>query len=122
MLEACLKIRALRDARKFREWLTTILVNKSRDRLRLLSREVPTSDPRDLVAHVFVGDERDHLVVEAVRQLDEEQRLAVALRFFLDLRYDEIAVATGWPVGTAKSRVSRALSNLRHALAVVEVR
>jgi RNA polymerase sigma factor (sigma-70 family) len=120
MLEACAKIGTLRDAQKFRQWLTVILVNKAHDRLRQLARETPVGDPHELSAHVFVGSERDHLVIEAVRELDDEQRLAVALRFFLDLRYEEIAAATGWPIGTAKSRVSRALTHLRQVLAVVE--
>ena len=46
----------------------------------------------------------------------EEDRLAIACRYFLDLSEEETAEALGWPRGTVKSRLSRALGRLREQM------
>jgi RNA polymerase sigma-70 factor, ECF subfamily len=117
MLEACTKLGSLRDATKFRQWLTTIMVRKCYDRFREKKGVILVDEPLDVPAHVFVGDQRDDRVLGALRGLNEEQRLVLALRFFLDLRYDEVAAATGWPLGTVKSRINRGLAHMRTVLA-----
>jgi len=121
MLEACSKLGSLRNSAKFRQWLTTIMVHKCYDRFREQRGVVLVDEPPDVSAHVFVGDERDDQVLRALRELNEDQRLALALRFFLDLRYDEVAAATGWPLGTVKSRLNRGLAQLREVLAATLV-
>jgi RNA polymerase sigma-70 factor, ECF subfamily len=117
MLEACSKLGSLRDAAKFRQWLTTIMVHKCYDRFREKKGVVLVDEPPEISAHVFVGDQRDDRLLGALRGLNEDQRLVLALRFFLDLRYDEVAAATGWPLGTVKSRINRGLEHLRRVLA-----
>lgn len=66
--------------------------------------------------HAFIGTEHDDELLRAVAKLPDEQRMAVALRFFLDLTYRDIQAATGWPLGTVKSRINRGLRQLRLAL------
>jgi RNA polymerase sigma-70 factor (ECF subfamily) len=51
-----------------------------------------------------------------VATLPEEQRVAIALRYFLDLTYRDIQIATGWPSGTVKSRINRGMKELRMTL------
>ena len=53
----------------------------------------------------------------ALQELPAHQREAFVLRRFQELSYEEIAEATGAPVGTAKSRVVRAERALRPLLA-----
>ena len=53
-------------------------------------------------------------------RLDEDRRVVVALRYWLDLDPPEIAEQLGIPVGTVSSRLSRALSDLRGILEVPE--
>jgi RNA polymerase sigma-70 factor (ECF subfamily) len=120
MVEVCANIETLRDPAKFREWVTSILLHKCHDSLRMRRREVPVAEPKPM-AHVHIGDDRDIALLQAVRELSDEQRLAIALRFFLDLSYDQIAVATGWPLGSVRSRLNRALGNLRKAMAPLRV-
>jgi RNA polymerase sigma-70 factor (ECF subfamily) len=120
MMEVCANISTLRDPAKFRQWVTSILLHKCHDRLRLRQREVPVAEPEPL-AYVPVGTDRDIALLQAVRELNDEQRLAVALRFFLDLSYDQIAAATGWPPGTVRSRLNRALGSLRTVMAPLRV-
>ena len=51
----------------------------------------------------------------ALRQLPAAQREAIALHYLADLPINEVAAATGVPVGTVKARLSRG----RAALAVL---
>ena len=52
----------------------------------------------------------------ALQQLSDEQRTAVELAYFQGMSHSEVAAATGWPIGTAKSYVRRALAVLRKEL------
>lgn len=113
-LEAYAKIHTLRDETKFRPWVTRILVNQCHDLQRGRKPAVPTDC--DLMpegeAHVFVGKEAGLDVINAVRRLDEEHRVVIALRYFQDLKVDEIAAILEVPSGTVKSRLNRALAKL----------
>jgi RNA polymerase sigma-70 factor (ECF subfamily) len=114
LTEACASIGTLRDPSKVRPWLAQILVNKCRDTLRDRKRVSPVADAEHLAEmEVFLGSEDDRDLREAIRTLSEERRLVVVLRFFLDLNYEEMAAVTGCPVGTVKSRVYRAIRELR---------
>ncbi|HEV2126237.1 MAG TPA: sigma factor-like helix-turn-helix DNA-binding protein, partial [Chloroflexota bacterium] len=57
-------------------------------------------------------------LIDAVRQLRAEDRAAIAGRYFLDLSEAEMAQTLGWPRGTVKSRLSRALARLRQGLVI----
>jgi RNA polymerase sigma factor (sigma-70 family) len=48
--------------------------------------------------------------------LDEEDRLVITSRYFLELSGAETAAALGIPEGTVKSRLSRSLARLRAKL------
>lgn len=48
-----------------------------------------------------------------LRELPEEQRVAVVLRHVNDLPVAEIAAVMGRPEGTVKSHISRGLARLR---------
>ena len=56
----------------------------------------------------------------AFRALTIEDRAILALRFYLDLEVPQIATTLGIPLGTAKSRLHRALARLRTIVAVSE--
>ena len=51
----------------------------------------------------------------ALAGINPDQRIAVVLRYYLDLPVEEIASRTGAPVGTVKSRLRLALSVIRAA-------
>jgi RNA polymerase sigma factor (sigma-70 family) len=52
----------------------------------------------------------------AVTQLPARQRAVVALRYWDDLSDEQIAQALGWPTGTVKSTLHRALRRLKEEL------
>ena len=53
------------------------------------------------------------MLLAAVNALSEPDRLVVSCRYFLDLSEAETAEILGWPKGSVKSRLSRALVRLR---------
>ncbi|MGK5442183.1 RNA polymerase sigma factor [Micromonospora sp. URMC 105] len=60
-------------------------------------------------------------VVAALRQLPEEQRVALALYYLLGMPVAEVARETDAPVGTVKARLSRGRAALARLLAVVDL-
>jgi RNA polymerase sigma-70 factor, ECF subfamily len=56
----------------------------------------------------------------ALLQLPPRYRLAVVLCDVEGLSYEEVADATGWPVGTVRSRIHRGRQALRRALEAAE--
>jgi RNA polymerase sigma factor (sigma-70 family) len=80
-----------------------------RRRVRLLTERVGAQPPR----HSGV-DHADRMAIwEAVEGLPERQRLAIYLRFRVDLPYEEIGAILGIEPPSARSNVSRALDALR---------
>ena len=116
-LRAWTNLRGLRDPGRFDAWLHRLTVNACLDiarkkRRRMLEVELtplhdaPDPDPASRVA--------DALYVERMLEaVDPAQRAVVVLHYYLDLTLPETAAALGIPVGTAKSRLNRALDAMR---------
>lgn len=100
-------------------WFLAIVANRCRKMWQHRSRRgaVPERESCRSVA----GDVADRLdIQQALERLVPEQRLIVVLRFYFDLPLEESARIAGIPVGTAKSRLHRALTSLRFDLSEVE--
>ena len=53
---------------------------------------------------------------QAVKSIDAKHRAVLALRYFDELSYDEIAQTLNIPLGTVKSRLNGAIKNLRREM------
>lgn len=116
-----------RDDAAFRPWLLRIVANEARNAHRssvrrgareetaVLLSPALLSGPADPAAVALDADRRGVLLA-AVRELPEQQRLVVTCRYLLDLDEAETAAVLGWPRGTVKSRLHRALGRLRTGL------
>jgi len=104
------------ETRPFAPWLKRIAANRAIDLLRRGQRL--TALDHDVAWETAALESREDLsaVVQAVAALDPQKRVVVVLRYWLDLSVEDIAGVLGVPVGTAASRLSRALSQLRHVL------
>ncbi|MEP6666571.1 MAG: SigE family RNA polymerase sigma factor, partial [Nocardioidaceae bacterium] len=98
-----------------------VLVNCfSKSRRRHWWGELPTADLPEPRMELNGPDLADDAVTKAtvraaLAELSEPHRTVVVLRFFADLSEREVADIVGVPVGTVKSRLSRALDQLsRH--------
>lgn len=61
------------------------------------------------------------MLLDGLHRLSDADRGVVAYRYLLELSEAETAAALGVPVGTAKSRLSRALERLRAMMPASEV-
>jgi RNA polymerase sigma-70 factor (ECF subfamily) len=112
-----------RPGAPFRPWLLAIVVNEARNRRRRAGRQAALAlralDPGgEEVEYAAVRSAERDRVMAIVAGMREDDRLAIACRYFLDLSEHETAQALGWPRGTVKSRLSRALARLREAMEV----
>ena len=106
-----------------RPWLLRIVANEARNRVRSAQRrhglDLRLADgfrPGDAApspeAASLAAEDRARLP-RFINGLDEEDRLVIATRYFLELSGEEASAALGIPEGTVKSRLSRALARLR---------
>lgn len=110
MLMAYEKIAFLKKEELFRFWLMKILVNNARMLLRKKKRFVFV-DEIDSYVSVYEQDISD--VWETVLSLDSELKTIVILYYYQGFQVNEIAKILKIPVGTVKSRLSRARKKLR---------
>ena len=65
----------------------------------------------------LVGAVVDREIVDAaMRRLDESSRAIVVLHYFLGMPLTDVAATLGIPIGTVKSRLHRALGEMRIAV------
>lgn len=116
-LRAWKSLRGLRDPSRLGPWLHRLTVNACLDiakkrRGRLFEVELTTI--HDAPVPDTTSEVADALYVERMlAAVDPAQRAVVVLHFYLDLTLTETAAALGIPVGTAKSRLNRALAAMR---------
>ncbi len=107
---------------KLSTWILTIAARRSIDELRRM-RPVPTDDIRGTSPDRTDADMRRKQTIAAIEvaiaDLSPELRAAFLLREYHDLEYTEIARSLGIELGTVKSRLARARTQLRERLAEV---
>lgn len=110
----------LRDPERFEPWLHRLLVRACIDEARRLRRHRVDVELLNLDLPAAAGMEsaiadRDQLERGFLR-LAPEMRAVVVLHHYLDLPLPEVAASLAIPLGTAKSRLHRALGLMRAAL------
>jgi RNA polymerase sigma-70 factor (ECF subfamily) len=119
-IRAWRNLSALRDPDRFDAWLRRLVVNACLDIARRRRRRAFEVDLSPLDA-AFHGDiaggvaDRDQLD-QALRRLEPEWRAIVVMHYFLGMPLPDVAQTLGIPLGTAKSRLHRALGLMRITL------
>ncbi len=118
------ELSSLRDPAAFDAWLTRILVNRCRRRLRRVSgarvREIPTAlvaeadEPRTADVGAAVVDRR--ALERAFERLSVDERSILVLHHLDGRSIASIAAVLRIPEGTAKSRLFAARRSLERAL------
>jgi RNA polymerase sigma-70 factor (ECF subfamily) len=83
---------------------------------RLAGREPPSIDPHDQQTDRLDAEAAWPDLAIALDSLADGHRDALLLYVWEDLSYDEISIATDVPIGTVRSRISRARATLRELL------
>jgi RNA polymerase sigma-70 factor (ECF subfamily) len=126
-LQAYLKLDTFRGGSRFYTWLYRIAINQFVSRRR---RERPTlsldrgpdvegvdpADPGERPEGRMLREERAGQVHQALSGLSDEHRSVLVLREIDGFCYEEISEMLNLPVGTVRSRLHRARSQLRDAL------
>ncbi len=116
-------LRGLPNYRKeaqFSTWVYRIVLNTFLNRRRRLERDIKLTTKLQLEQETWAHDREDPAVEriakesvrDFVRELPEEFRVVVALRFAGDFAYKEIASILDVPLGTVQSRLRRGLDRL----------
>jgi RNA polymerase sigma-70 factor (ECF subfamily) len=112
----------------FKPWLLAIVANAARNKLRssgqqprlrdrlAVDRAISSAGTVPSAESAALDAEQRRSLADAVDRLPAKARLVVTCRYLLELSEAETAQVLGWPVGTVKSRLSRALDGLRLAL------
>jgi len=115
--------------RSFSAWLYRIAINASIDRYRREGRERTQSledvaesavlksvpRPRTPLDRLREG-ERRRILEDAIGRLPMRQREVISLRYFAEMRLEEIAEALGCPLGTVKSNLHKAVMAMKDLL------
>ena len=111
----------LRDVERYDAWLHRLLVNACLDLVRRRTRraiEVELTPLHAPASSDFSGGVVDRdLLDRALRAIEPDWRAIVVLHYYLGMPLPEVAAGLGIPLGTAKSRLHRAMSVLRSTAA-----
>jgi RNA polymerase sigma-70 factor (ECF subfamily) len=111
--------------RPFGPWMRTLAANLCYNHLQKARLErVPLEDERDRLADkprrnpeaLLELSQDNQQLYQAIWQLPEKQRIALELRHFQDLSYQEMADIMGLPLNTVRSHLYRARRNLAEIL------
>ena len=116
----------------FKTWMYKIVINRCneiRSEVKRMGRGREAAIPMDAAARVVVGEETGVSVGElngtlkkAVEELEERKRMVVLLCYHEGITHESAAEILGVPLGTVKSRLNAALSELRGKLVEEAVR
>ncbi|MDO4355426.1 MAG: RNA polymerase sigma factor [Clostridia bacterium] len=101
---------AVRNEAAIRSWLCRIVINTATDQLRRRAREVAIEEVPEEGREDVYSDVDLH---KLLGRLDERERTVVVLRFFEDMRLQDIAEITGENLNTVKTILYRSLKKLK---------
>lgn len=125
LLKVTKNIKSLKDSNRYKGWLNKIITRHYYDCMRKKKRYlkkieyIEDKDKEDIkdIRHTPVDDCISNELIKNIRssviKIPEPYRMALIMREFKGLTYDEIAELTKTNIGTVKSRISRARSQLK---------
>ncbi len=120
LIRAWRDLPGLRDPDRFDAWLHRLIVHSCIDLARRRQRRSIEVEITEINAPALddasgAVDDRE-LVNRVLRRLDVPGRAIVVLHYYLGLPLTEVSATLGIPIGTVKSRLHRALGEMRVAI------
>ena len=136
LLRIAKNIHTLKNPKTFKSWTNQIVTNLFYDELRKSSKRpeiisidenieqdgmtnpirTQSPDKKCKPHEKCTSSELENIITNEIQNLPEPFRIAILLREFQGLSYEEIAIATNSSIGTVKSRIARARGKLQEEL------
>lgn len=127
LVKVAKNIGKLKNPETFKSWLNKIIVRQYYDFIRKNKKhqKIHSEDISDIKEASDIKDDKNapvencincelnNVIKASVCKLTEPYKLAILMREFQGLSYDEIAKLTNTNVGTVKSRIARARNRLK---------
>ncbi|ALS80203.2 RNA polymerase subunit sigma-70 [Planococcus kocurii] len=114
ILKALKSIDSLEETSYLKTWFYRIIINTSMDFIRKHKRvEVMDDDILSILLPQLEDEIPDMDLQAAINHLTPEYKTLIILRFFEDLKIDEIAEITGQNINSVKTRLYSVLKKLR---------
>lgn len=104
---------------KLSTWLYRIAVNESLTFIQRRKDTVDITDPESGIANqlesdpYFDGDETDRQLQQALQTLPEKQRLIFNMKYFQEMKYEDISEVLGTSVGALKASYHLAVEKIQ---------
>ena len=105
--------KGIKDANYLSTWFTRILINTSIDVLRKRKREVLSDTMEDWIGGKTEEQEENLDLYEALALLHPEEKTLMILRYFEDLRFQDIAEVMDMNINTVKTKTYSIIKKLR---------
>lgn len=127
LLKIAKNIKNLKDAASFKSWINKIAIRSYYDNLRKnkKNKNCANSETAEKILDDAICEKQKEpiencinselitVIKNSILKLPEQYKLAIIMREFEGLTYDEIAKITKTNVGTVKSRIARARCQLK---------
>ncbi|MBM7584626.1 RNA polymerase sigma-70 factor (ECF subfamily) [Bacillus pakistanensis] len=114
--KAFISIKQLKDPHYFSTWISRILINTALDFIKKNNRTIPYSDVDGFRSDQNLRMEDKLDLIEAIDRLEVHYKTVIIFRYYKDLSIKQIAEILQCPEGTVKTRLHRAINQLKSDL------
>ena len=115
--KAWLNIHTLKDEEKFKPWITKILVNTALNYIKKESKVIYMEDENSIIySEKSISIEEKLDLYDAIDLLKPKYKTVIILKYFDDMKIDDISYVLNSPENTVKSHLKRAKESLSSIL------
>lgn len=115
--KAWLNIHTLKDEEKFKPWITKILVNTALNYIKKESKVIYMEDENSIIySEKSISIEEKLDLYDAIDLLKPKYKIVIILKYFDDMKIEDISYVLNTPENTVKSHLKRAKESLSSIL------
>lgn len=115
--KAWLNIHTLKDKEKFKPWITKILVNTALNYIKKESKVIYIEDENSIIySEKSISIEEKLDLYDAIDLLKPKYKIVIILKYFDDMKIEDISYVLNIPENTVKSHLKRAKESLSSIL------
>ena len=115
--KAWLNIHTLKDEEKFKPWITKILVNTALNYIKKESKVIYMEDENPIIySEKSISIEEKLDLYDAIDLLKPKYKTVIILKYFDDMKIEDISYVLSIPENTVKSHLKRAKESLSSIL------